>query len=376
MTDALNAEAATRWPDRRILDLFGIAHPILLGPMAGPGSPELAIAVGAAGGLASLPCAMYAPDDLKAAVAKIRAGLPGKPLNLNFFCHTPPQDDPARALRWRARLADYYVEAGLDAAASTPSPSRAPFDDTFCTVVEEVRPEVVSFHFGLPAPDLVARVKATGAKIISSATTVAEARWLEDHGCDAIIAMGFEAGGHRALFLGGDYSQTPISWQDVARQVGTFSLVPQVADAVKVPVIAAGGIADARGIVAALALGASAVQIGTAFMFSPEAKVPAVHRAALEAATDESTALTNIFTGRPARGIMNRVMREVGPIAPEASAFPTSGGALAPLRAKAEAEGRDDFTNLWCGQSAALSPRLPAADLTRKLAAEALARLA
>lgn len=376
MTDALNAEAAARWPDRRILDLFGIAHPILLGPMAGPGSPELAIAVGMAGGLASLPCAMYAPDDLKAAVAKIRAGLPGKPLNLNFFCHTPPQDDPARALRWRARLADYYVEAGMDPAASTPSPSRAPFDDTFCTVVEEVRPEVVSFHFGLPAPDLVDRVKATGAKIISSATTVTEARWLEDHGCDAIIAMGFEAGGHRAIFLGGDYSQTPISWQDVARQVGTFSLVPQVADAVKVPVIAAGGIADARGIVAALALGASAVQIGTAFMFSPEAKVPAVHRAALEAATDESTALTNIFTGRPARGIMNRVMREVGPIAPEASAFPTSGGALAPLRAKAEAEGRDDFTNLWCGQSVALSPRLPAADLTRKLANEALARLA
>ena len=369
------APAAARWPDRRILDLFGIEHPILLGPMAGPGSPELAIAVGTAGGLASLPCAMYGADDLKAAVAKIRAGLPGKPLNLNFFCHTPPQDDPARALRWRARLADYYVEAGLDPAASTPSPSRAPFDDTFCTVVEDVRPEVVSFHFGLPAPALVARVKATGAKIISSATTVAEARWLEDHGCDAIIAMGFEAGGHRALFLGGDYSQTPIGWQDVARQVGTFSLVPQVADAVRVPVIAAGGIADARGIVAALALGASAVQIGTAYLFSPEAKVPAVHRAALEAATDESTALTNIFTGRPARGIMNRVMREIGPIAPEASAFPTSGGALAPLRAKAEAEGRDDFTNLWCGQSAALSPRLPAADLTHKLATEALARL-
>ncbi|MEP9353106.1 nitronate monooxygenase family protein [Xanthobacter sp. KR7-65] len=363
------------WPDRRILDLFGITHPILLAPMAGAGTPELAIAVGSAGGLASLPCAMYAPDDLEAAARQVRAAVPGRPLNLNFFCHVPPQPDPARAMAWRARLAPYHVAEGLDPAAAPPAGGRAPFDDAFCAKVEELRPEVVSFHFGLPEPRLLDRVKDSGARVISSATTVAEARWLEARGCDAIIAMGLEAGGHRGLFLGDD-----VTGQDLARQVGTFALVPQVVDAVSVPVIAAGGVADARGIVAALALGAAAVQIGTAFLYSPEARIPAVHRAALAAATDDATAVTNIFTGRPARGIMNRVMREVGPISAEAPAFPLAGGALAPLRAKAEAEGRDDFTNLWSGQAAALArplaSGLPAADLTRRLAQEALARLA
>ncbi|MFG1286261.1 NAD(P)H-dependent flavin oxidoreductase [Xanthobacter versatilis] len=357
------------WPDRRILDLFGIAHPILLGPMAGAGTPKLAIAVGEAGGLASLPGAMYQPNELRAAIEEVRAGLPGRPLNVNFFCHTPPTPDPVRMMGWRTRLAPYYVEHGLDPQATPPAGGRAPFDATLCALVEETRPEVVSFHFGLPDPALLARVKATGAKVISSASTVAEAKWLEARGCDAIIAMGLEAGGHRATFLGADVAG------DMSRQVGTFALVPQVADAVGVPVIAAGGIADARGIVAALALGASAVQVGTAFLLCPEAKISAVHRAALEAAGDDSTALTNLFTGRPARGIMNRVMREVGPLSADAPAFPLAGGALAPLRAAAEAEGRDDFTNLWAGQAARLAPRLPAADLTRKLAIDALAQL-
>lgn len=368
---------ATRWPDRRILDLFGISHPILLGPMAGPGTPKLAIAVGEAGGLASLPGAMYQPHELRAAIEEVRTGLPDRPLNVNFFCHTPPVPDPVRMMRWRTRLASYYVEKGLDPQATPPAGGRAPFDATFCALVEEQRPEVVSFHFGLPDPALLERVQATGAKVISSASTVAEAQWLEARGCDAIIAMGLEAGGHRATFLGDDVAGDMAG--DMSRQVGTFALVPQVVDAVGVPVIAAGGIADGRGIVAALALGASAVQVGTAFLLCPEAKTPAVHRAALEAAGDDSTALTNLFTGRPARGIMNRVMREVGPLSADAPAFPLAGGALAPLRAAAEAEGRDDFTNLWAGQAAPLAarlaPRLPAADLTRKLAADALARL-
>jgi nitronate monooxygenase len=231
--------------------------------------------------------------------------------------------------------------------------------------VEKARPEVVSFHFGLPESALLARVTATGAKIIASATTVAEARWLDEHGVDAIIAMGVEAGGHRGNFLS----------DDMARQVGIFALVPQMVDAVKVPVIAAGAIADARGIVAALALGASAVQIGTAYLFSPEAKVPAVHREALETAADDNTMVTNVFTGRPARGIINRLMREVGPLSAEAPSFPLAGGALAPLRAKAEASGSGDFTNLWSGQAARLARAMPAGELTRTLAAEALARL-
>ncbi|MFG1463865.1 nitronate monooxygenase family protein [Xanthobacter sp. DSM 24535] len=355
----------TQWPDRRILDLFGIEVPILLAPMAGPGSPELAIAVGTAGGLASLPCALLTPEHLRAALNTMRPALAGRAVNLNFFCHVAPQADPVRALRWRTRLAPYYVERGLDPEAPVAAGARAPFDDAFCAIVEAERPRVVSFHFGLPDAPLLDRVKATGTKVISSATSVAEAVWLEAHGCDAIIAMGLEAGGHRGHFLS----------HDLSRQTGTFALVPQVVDAVSVPVIAAGGIADARGIVAALALGASAVQIGTAFLFSPEAKTPALHRTALESAGEDSTALTNLFTGRPARGILNRVMREVGPLSQDAPAFPLAGGALAPLRAHAEAQGSDDFTPLWAGQSARLAARLPAGELTRTLAAEALAKL-
>jgi nitronate monooxygenase len=231
-------------------------------------------------------------------------------------------------------------------------------------VVEQAKPEVVSFHFGLPERSLLDRVKAAGAKVISSATTVAEARWLEDHGCDAIIAMGLEAGGHRGNFLS----------HDPARQVGTFALVPLVVDAVTVPVIAAGGIADARGIVAALALGAAAVQIGTAFLFCPESKISKPHRAALKVASDDGTALTNLMTGRPARGLHNRMMRELGAIS-EAPAFPLAAGAVAPLRVKAEAAGSGDFSPLWSGQSAALGVEMPARELVRKLAYEAQQRL-
>jgi len=232
--------------------------------------------------------------------------------------------------------------------------------------MEETKPEVVSFHFGLPSPALLDRVRATGAKIISSATTVAEARWLEERGVDAIIAMGVEAGGHRGNFLS----------DDMGRQVGTFALVPQIVDAVKVPVIAAGGIAEARGIVAAFALGASAVQIGTAYMLTPEAKVTDSHRRALRSATDDGTRITNLFTGRPARGIVNRVMRDLGAINPAAPSFPLAAGALLPLKAKAEAAGSGDFTNLWSGQAASLAREMPAAELTRRLAAEALEKLA
>ncbi|CAM2151968.1 Nitronate monooxygenase [Pararobbsia alpina] len=353
----------SNWPDQRLTKLVGVEHPIVLAPMAGPGGADLAIAVAAAGGLASLPCAQLSVDQARDAVRTIREKT-SSPLNLNFFCHTPPTPDPARSLAWRARLAPYYAELGLDAEAPLPSASRRPFDADYCALVEEVRPEVVSFHFGLPEASLLARVKATGARIFASATTVAEAQWLEARGVDVIIAMGFEAGGHRGNFLS----------DEMATQVGTFALVPQVVDAVKVPVIAAGGIADARGIVAAFALGASGVQIGTAYLFCPEAKVPEIHRQALREAHDDSTAVTNVFTGRPARGIMNRVMREMGPMAPVTPPFPLGGGALAPLRAKTEPSGVADFVNLWSGQASRLAREMPAGELTRKLASEALAR--
>lgn len=254
-------------------------------------------------------------------------------------------------------LAPYYVEADLDPEIETTGAARAPFDSDFCDVVEEFRPPIVSFHFGLPEAALVERVKATGAKVISSATTVAEAVWLETNGVDAIIAMGFEAGGHRGNFL----------TEDMATQVGTMALVPQVVDAVKVPVIAAGGIADGRGVAAASMLGASAVQIGTAYLFCPEAGISSIHAQALAGATDDNTAITNLFTGRAARGIVNRLMRELGPLSDAAPSFLTAGAALAPIRAKAEAASRTDFTNLWSGQAGRLSRRLPAKDLTRAI---------
>jgi nitronate monooxygenase len=351
--------------DRRIRDLLGIERPIIQAPMAGAQGSEMAIAVSEAGGLGSLAGALLSVEQMRAEMGIIRRRT-AKPVNLNFFCHTPPAPDAAREAGWRRRLAGYYAEFGIDPAAPIPGASLVSFDATYCEVVEEFRPEVVSFHFGLPANGLLERVKATGAKVISSATTADEARWLEDHGVDAIIAQGYEAGGHRGIFL----------TEGLAHQPGTFALVPQVVDAVSLPVIAAGGIADGRGIVAAFALGASAVQVGTAYLFTPEAKISAIHREALKAARDDGTALTNIFTGRPARGLVNRVMREVGPLSADAPAFPTAGGALAPLKTKAEAAGSGDFSALWSGQAAALGREMGASELTRTLWAETLEQLA
>lgn len=352
------------WPDRRILDLFGIAHPIIQAPMAGNTTPQMVIAVAQAGGLGSLASAQYTPTQAREAILTVRAATT-KPINVNFFCHTTPAPDATHTETWRAALEPYYLEFGLDPHDMPSGAGRTPFDAELCAIVEETRPEIVSFHFGLPVQPLLDRVRATGAKIISSATTVAEARWLEENGCDAIIAMGWEAGGHRGTFLEGA----------VARQVGTFALVPQVVDAVRVPVIAAGGIADARGIVAAFALGASAVQIGTAYLFTPEATVSPVHRAALDSVTDEGTVVTNVFTGRPARGVVNRLVRERGPLSPDVPEFPFASAPLVPLRARAEERGSGDFTNMWSGQAARLARPVPAGELTRTLAAQALAWL-
>ena len=352
------------WPDRRLLDLIGIELPVIQAPMAGANGSAMAIAASEAGGLGSLPCAILDAATARAEIRVIRQRTT-KPLNVNFLCHTPPKPDPDRDAAWKERLAAYYTELGLDAAASAPAVNRAPFDEAMCEIVEEHKPEVVSFLFGLPEQALLSRVKATGCVVLSTATTVEEARWLEDHGCDAIIAQGCEAGAHRGMFL----------TDDIATQPGTFALVPQVVDAVKVPVIAAGGIADGRGLAAAFALGAVGAQIGTAYLFTPESLITDLHRAALGTARDNQTALTNVFSGRPARGLMNRVMREVGPMSDEAPAFPTAGGALAPLKAKAEASGASDFSSLWAGQAASLGHEIGAGDLTRQLAADAEQRL-
>jgi nitronate monooxygenase len=332
--------------------------------MAGAGGTALAIAVSQAGGLGALPCAMLNDDQVKGELGLIRKAT-GRPIHVNFFCHRPPTKNDQSEEMWRARLAEYYDELGLDRKAPTAGASRAPFDERLCAVVEEFRPEVVSFHFGLPEAALLERVRAAGSKILASATTVEEARWLAAAGCDAIIAQGLEAGGHRGMFLTGD----------VSRQVGTMALVPQIADAVHVPAIAAGGIADGRGIAAAMALGASAVQIGTAYLFCPEATVRPAHRDALRHAKDDGTAVTNVFTGRPARGFVTRVVRELGPITELAPEFPSAAAAMAPLRSAAEARGSTDFSPMWAGQAAALAHESGAGELTRRLAEEALARL-
>ncbi len=357
------------WPDSRLMDLIGTELPIVQAPMAGAQGSALVIAVSEAGGLGSLPCAMLDADKMRAEIGVIRQRT-SKPINVNFFCHTPPVPNPERDAAWKARLRTYYVELGLDPDAPTPAASRAPFDAAMCEIVEDLKPEVVSFHFGLPAADLLGRVKAAGCVVLSSATTVAEARWLEGNGCDAIIAQGCEAGGHRGFFL----------TDDITAQPGTFALLPQVVDAVKVPVIATGGIGDGRGIAAAFVLGAAGVQVGTAYLFTPDSTITDMHRARLRAAGDEQTSdnlpvLTNVISGGPARGFMTRYMRETGPISEAAPAFPTAGGPLAPLKAKAEAAGSGDFSSLWAGQAAALGREADAGELTRQLAKDALDRL-
>ncbi|MBR1197505.1 nitronate monooxygenase [Bradyrhizobium sp. AUGA SZCCT0240] len=352
------------WPDRRLLDLFKTEFPIVLAPMAGVMDQELAIAAAQGGALGSLPCAMITAEKAREQINIMRQRV-SAPINLNFFCHTAVTADPAREAGWKARLAPYYQELGLDPAAPAAAANRAPFDEAMCALVEEMNPEVVSFHFGLPDAALVKRVKATGAIVMSSATIVKEAIWLEEHGADVIIAQGAEAGGHRGMFL----------TENIAQQPGTFALVPQVVDAVKVPVIAAGGIADGRGIAAAFALGAAGVQIGTAYLRCPESKVTAPARIALAQASDDATVITNVMTGRPARGVANRVMREVGPICPDAPDFPHAATALGPLKAGAEKLGKVDFTNLWAGQAVRMGREMPAAELTRALAGAALVRL-
>jgi nitronate monooxygenase len=354
----------TMWPDHRLIDLFKTEFPIVLAPMAGVMDADLVIAAAQGGALGSLPCAMLTVEKAREQVNIVRQRV-SAPINVNFFCHKAVAADPAREADWKRRLAPYYQEYGLDPAAPINAANRAPFDAAMCNLVEELKPEIASFHFGLPDGELLARVKAAGCKVISSATTVNEAIWLEEHGADAIIAQGAEAGGHRGMFL----------TENIGEQPGTFALVPQVVDAVRVPVIAAGGIADGRGIAAAFALGAAGVQIGTAYLRCPESKVIAPARRALAQARDDSTVITNVMTGRPARGITNRVMREVGPVSPDAPAFPHAATGLAPLRAAAEKQGKVDFTNLWAGQAVRMGREMPAAELTRALAGAALARL-
>lgn len=336
-------------------ELLGVELPVIQAPMAGVQGSALAIAVCAAGGLGSFPCAMLDAAAIRREVGAIRAAGVGA-LNLNFFCHRPPVADAVREAAWRSALGPYYREFGLDIAAVPAGPGRNPFDFASAALVEELRPNVVSFHFGLPDEPLLARVRASGARILASATTVDEGLWIERRGVDAVIAQGLEAGGHRGHFLSNDLSV----------QSGTFALLPQLVRTLRTPVIAAGGIADRAGVDAALRLGASMVQVGTAYLCCPEATTSAIHRRALTSEAARHTALTRLITGRPARGIVNRLIREVADeTAPE---FPLAAAAVAPLRAAAEAQGSGDFSPLWCGQNASGCRAIAAAEVTRALA--------
>jgi nitronate monooxygenase len=339
--------------------LLGIELPIIQAPMAGVQDSALAVAVSNAGGLGSLPCAMLGLDTLRDELATLRAQTE-KPFNVNFFCHATPTPSAEREAAWRSTLSKYYEEYQIDTAAIPGGAGRQPFSFEAAEVLAEFEPQVVSFHFGLPSDELLAEVRRWGPTILSSATTVEEAVWLEERGVDAIIAQGLEAGGHRGMFLS----------DDLTKQLGTFALVSQISKTVKLPVIAAGGIADATGVAAIMSLGAAGAQIGSAYLLCPETKTSAIHRAALKSEAANHTALTNVFTGRPARGIVNRFIRELGPMNTVAPPFPLATSAIAPLRREAEASGSADFSPLWCGQNVTGCKEIPAAQLTTELAAK------
>lgn len=338
-------------------DLLGTDLPIVQAPMAGAQDHRLAAAVCSAGGLGSIPAGMLDAQALEAELSAIEA-LTDRPYNVNFFCHETPPADPARVQQWHGLLAHLFAEFGVDPASIPSGPTRQPFDAAMAAVLERHRPALVSFHFGLPTPDLLQRARATGAKIASSATTLDEGHWLQQQGVDLVIAQGLEAGGHRGMFLN----------EDLTTQIGTLALLPQLVAALDVPVIAAGGIADASGVAAAQDLGAVGVQLGTAFLLCPESRTSDLHRAALKSTRARHTALTTLFTGRPARGILNRIMRELGPLPKEALDFPLAGNAISALRAKTERLDLDHCTPLWAGQNASGCREIPAAELTRELA--------
>jgi len=342
---------------------LGLAVPLIQAPMAGFQGAAMAAAVSGAGALGSLPGAAMTPQALRDAVGELRR-VGGLPVNLNFFCHAVPAADPAREAAWREALRPYYDELGLSFSAITNGPGRLPFGDEAADAIEALRPEVVSFHFGLPPAPLLERVRRTGAQVWSSATTVAEAQWLAAHGVDAIIAQGVEAGGHRGMFLPAGPSF------DLGTQLPTLALLTGILQTVRVPVIAAGGIADADGVATALRMGASAVQLGTAFLLCTEATTSAVHRAALQGEAARDTALTNLFSGRTARGIVNRLMRELGPMSALPPAFPSAVNAIAPLRAAAEQAGRGDFSPLWAGQDVSGCRAVSSAQRIKELAAK------
>jgi nitronate monooxygenase len=336
--------------------LFDLDIPIIQAPMAGVQGSALAAAVSDTGALGSLPCAMLSAEQIEAELKTIQSRTTGL-CNVNFFCHHPRPYDEVQSMRWLEVLSPYLQEYGVDPHSIVPGAGRSPFSHDLADVIEPFAPFVLSFHFGLPSADLLARVKSWNVPIIASATTVQEALWLQSRGVTAVIAQGLEAGGHRGMFLS----------DDLTTQVGTFALLPQIKEVVDLPVIAAGGISTAEGVRAAFALGAAAVQSGTAFLLCDEANTSAIHRACLQSEASQHTAITNVFSGKPARSIVNRAVQEIGPLCDRAMDFPHAGIAMAALGAIVEADNSGDFSPLWCGQNPSGVSAVPAAAQVRAL---------
>jgi len=331
--------------------------PIIQAPMAGVQDSKLVIAVCEAGGLGSLPCGMLSIDGIVSEIRAIRKGT-SRPFNLNFFCHEMPAYSEQQHSQWQVKLQPYFEELGISSVSSPGGASRVPFNHEIADAIETFTPGIISFHFGLPDDELLSRVKSWGTKVLSSATTLAEAQWLASKGVDGIIAQGVEAGGHRGMFL----------TDDISTQMGTLALVRQIVKVVDLPVIAAGGIADSEGVRAAMALGACAAQIGTAYLLCDEATTSALHRTALNSCQAQHTALTNVFSGRPARGIVNRVMQELGYMCDAAPTFPYAAIEITQLRSTAEKQGSSDFSPLWSGQNTSGCKAVSAGTLTKELA--------
>ena len=328
---------------------------IIQAPMAGVQNAKLTVAVCEAGGLGSLPCAMLSAEQLVSELDYISQHT-DKPYNLNFFCHQTSGYTLAQQTAWHNVLEPYFDEFAVDASQFTRNASRQPINQQVIDIIAPYKPAVVSFHFGLPSKEIVSQIKAWGGAVLSSATTLDEARWLQANGADAVIAQGIEAGGHRGHFLS----------MDLSLQSTTVQLVRECVE-LEIPVIAAGGICTAEDVAQYQALGVAAVQVGSAYLLCEEATTSALHREVLKTAKPNSTELTTLFSGRPARGIRNRVMQELGAMPEEAPPFPYASIAMTALRLKAEAKGDSGFSPLWCGERFVVREGVNAQQITELL---------
>ncbi|OON62751.1 2-nitropropane dioxygenase [Massilia sp. KIM] len=345
--------------------LLGVELPIIQAPMAGVSTARLAAAVSNAGALGSIAVGAGSAAQTRAAIAELRA-LTDRPFNVNVFAHRPAKSDPAREAAWLDWLAPHFAAQG----AEPPRALREIYtsflaDPELLEALVEARPAVVSFHFGLPTAGQAEALHRAGSVLLATATSAPEARAARDAGIDAIVAQGNEAGGHRGVF-------DPDAPDE---GLGSFALVQLLRDAVALPIVAAGGIMDGRGIAAALRLGASGAQLGTAFIPTPESSATPHHRALLQDAA-RGTAITSAISGRPARGLVNRFFDEIGgPGHPSVPDYPIAYDAAKALHAAAAAQGVQDYSVNWAGQAYALARAMPAAELVRLLAAEMRADL-